>query len=554
MKNQVSISLVTTCKGRLNYLKKVLPSWLKLDYDNYDIIIVDYDDPDGTEEYIKKNKKLVLKDSKAKEIKVVKVKNKPFFNLNDARNRGIEVSESELIFMIDSDIKFKKRNLLKKINREYKEGILFWSNLPVFNTNYKEIVEYYLLDFQVEIKHPSILPFIPIKRGITGTACFSKRYWNQCGKYDMEINKEGYGFDDREFYLRYLNYVYYNSYMNKIKKGELYYKKLDEFIKLTSVFDLEYFYEVPNTVFERGRFYSKGQRDSNVGNKIYISEFFKKFFEKIKYDEKIKLNKSEFDTTLKSVIKSEFAKQNNWFLPFFFYIYASRKWGRKDIKEAVLLFKKSIELNVFNNPFFKSMKIKSLNNLYYLKKYGEGVKDKKYLKSIINEILLLKRKKEEEYKILINAYFEINDYENFIKYSKIALKKKSFDLDFKFSVMFNLAAVYNETNQDKRYFIKALNLLEKLPKDMINLYRKASIYEKLEKYEKALKLFNNLLETHSHSDSFKANIYFHMGEIHYNLNNTKSAKMYFSKALELNPYHQKAKKYYNKLSEKMPES
>ncbi len=228
MKNNISISLITTCKGRLRYLKKVLPSWLKLDYDNYDIIIVDYDDPDGTEDYIKKNKKFLLENSKAKNIKVVKVNNKPFFNLNDARNRGIAASDSELIFMIDSDIRIRDKRILKKINRDYRNGIIFWSNLPVFNSNYREIVEYYSLDFKIEIKYPSVLPFLPVKRDITGTACFFKKYWERCGRYDIEINREGYGFDDREFYLRYLNYIFYNYFVGKIED-----KKEQSFLKKT---------------------------------------------------------------------------------------------------------------------------------------------------------------------------------------------------------------------------------------------------------------------------------------------------------------------------------
>ena len=208
--NQIntSVSLITTCKGRLRYLKKALPSWLKLDYDNYDIIIVDYDDPDGTEEYINNNKEDLLKNSKAKNIKVVKVKNKPYFNLNDARNRGIDASDSELIFMIDSDIIINDENLLKKVENDYKRDKIFWSNLMILNSNYKEAILYNKLQFEISVEYPMILPFPALNPGQTGTSCFLKKIYSECGKFKPEINKHGYGFDDREFYVRYLNYYF----------------------------------------------------------------------------------------------------------------------------------------------------------------------------------------------------------------------------------------------------------------------------------------------------------------------------------------------------------
>ncbi len=547
MKNNISISLITTCKGRLGYLKKVLPSWLKLDYDNYDIIVVDYDDPDGTEDYIKKNKNSLLKNSKAKDMKVVKVNNRPFFNLNDARNKGIEASDSELIFMIDSDIRIRDKRILKKINRDYKNGIIFWSNLPVFNSNYREIVEYYSLDFKIKIEYPSVLPFLPVRRGITGTACFLRQYWDKCGKYDVEINREGYGFDDREFYLRYLNYVFYNYFAGKVEDQREFPEKLDSFVKLTKTFNLGVFYEIPNTLSERGKFYPKGQRDSNARNRKYISLFFERFYKKIYYNRKLKNETFEFLKDYKSVTKSDFAKQNQWFLPFFYYIYATRKWGEKNLNGAMLFFQRSIKVNKLRNPFFKNLRIKSFFQIYFVKKYLKEVEEKKYLKRVIKEILSLKRKDKEHYGLLINAYFELKDYENFIKYSKIALKRKNFSSDFKFSIMFKLAVVYKELKGDNKYFIKALKMLDIMEEDRVNFYRRASIYKHIGEYEKALVIFKELLKREENSDLFNANIYFHIGETNFLMNNLKEAKYYFKEALRLKPYHQKAKEYLRKL-------
>ena len=46
------ISVITTCKGRMHHLEEALPTWLAQEGGNYEIIVVDYGDPDKSADYV----------------------------------------------------------------------------------------------------------------------------------------------------------------------------------------------------------------------------------------------------------------------------------------------------------------------------------------------------------------------------------------------------------------------------------------------------------------------------------------------------------------------
>ncbi len=538
---RVSISLITTCKGRLYYLKKVLPSWLALNYDNYDIIVVDYDDPDGTEEYIKKNKRRLLKGSKCKDIKVVKVSNKPYFNLNDARNKGIEASDSELIFMIDSDIFIKSRKILQIINIEYQKGTVFWSTFPVFTSLYKEVSDYYEDEFKVKIGYLAILPFVSVKRDLTGTVCFLRKNWEMSGKYNTKINEKGYGFDDREFYLRYLNITFFEDYTGKNPEKSILCRMSEVFLDKIKVFKYYELREIPNRVDERGRFYPNSSRDTNFENKSFIRDFFEGFYVKIgiskNYFIKIKKTESVF-YRLKS--------KNKWLVPYIYFIIGIKRWNLKDYKKSIFFLKKSLRANNYKIPHFRLLRIKTLFKIHIVKKYGEGKDCNRCLVEIIDTLSKKKRKNEIEYKLLLDSFFELRRKEDFIKLGKKIIANKKFDPDFKFSVIFKMAVFREEMNGSKDYFKKALKLLESFKKDRINIHRKASILKHLGRYNEAIKLYKDLLNYGS-DENFKANINFHIGEIYYIQNQKNKAKKYLLIACKLNPFHRKAKEYLKSL-------
>ena len=86
-------AIITTCKGRLHNLRRTLPEFLK--QEKTEVIVVDYDCPDGTADYVAR----VHPDAR-----VVKVTDKPRFNLPHARNLGAAQARGEILIFLDADV------------------------------------------------------------------------------------------------------------------------------------------------------------------------------------------------------------------------------------------------------------------------------------------------------------------------------------------------------------------------------------------------------------------------------------------------------------------
>ena len=97
MKEKVSI--IITCKGRLEHLKQTLPYTLAQTYDNIEIIIVDYNCPDGAQKWIQEN----ISDTRVKTICANVLSNE--WSLSAARNLGYKHSSGDILFFLDADAK-----------------------------------------------------------------------------------------------------------------------------------------------------------------------------------------------------------------------------------------------------------------------------------------------------------------------------------------------------------------------------------------------------------------------------------------------------------------
>lgn len=86
-------SIVTTCKDRLDDLRQTLPRFVA--QPDAEVIVVDYDCPQGTAEFVRREYPLV---------KVVAVTGRPMFNAPDARNRGVAAATGEVLVFLDADI------------------------------------------------------------------------------------------------------------------------------------------------------------------------------------------------------------------------------------------------------------------------------------------------------------------------------------------------------------------------------------------------------------------------------------------------------------------
>ena len=89
------ISLVVTCKNRLDYLKKSLPTFQKMSFT--EIIVVDYSCEEGSGSWVREN-------YPQSQVVTVSVNDNEVFNLSRARNAGAKVAKGKFLFFIDADV------------------------------------------------------------------------------------------------------------------------------------------------------------------------------------------------------------------------------------------------------------------------------------------------------------------------------------------------------------------------------------------------------------------------------------------------------------------
>lgn len=87
------LSAITTCKGRLDHLKLTLPHLMALE--GCEVVVVDYDCPDGAGDWVRATYPAAT---------VVRVEDRPFFNLSHARNLGAAAATAPWLLLVDADV------------------------------------------------------------------------------------------------------------------------------------------------------------------------------------------------------------------------------------------------------------------------------------------------------------------------------------------------------------------------------------------------------------------------------------------------------------------
>jgi len=157
-------SLITTCKGRLHHLKQTLPKMVEEGF--HEVIVVDYDCPQGTYEWVRSNHPSV---------KLVKINNESLFNLSKARNIGALHSVGDTLCFVDADVKIAS-------------GFLEWFTIH-FSQN-----SFYLSEPQKLRQRDKRL------RGVDGLVVCTREQFEAIGGYDDVI--AGWGCEDLDFYWR----------------------------------------------------------------------------------------------------------------------------------------------------------------------------------------------------------------------------------------------------------------------------------------------------------------------------------------------------------------
>lgn len=93
MGNLSQIAFIVTCKGRLHHLRQTLP--LLARQPDSECVVVDYDCPDLAHRWVAEHFPAV---------RIVRVKDKPYFNISHARNLGAQASSAPWLCFVDADI------------------------------------------------------------------------------------------------------------------------------------------------------------------------------------------------------------------------------------------------------------------------------------------------------------------------------------------------------------------------------------------------------------------------------------------------------------------
>jgi glycosyltransferase involved in cell wall biosynthesis len=87
------LSAITTCKGRLEHLKATLPTLMALP--DCEVVVVDFDCPEGAGDWVAANHPAA---------RVIRVAERPFFNIAEARNRGASAATGDWLLLTDADV------------------------------------------------------------------------------------------------------------------------------------------------------------------------------------------------------------------------------------------------------------------------------------------------------------------------------------------------------------------------------------------------------------------------------------------------------------------
>jgi glycosyltransferase involved in cell wall biosynthesis len=88
----MKISIISTCKSRLKYLKQALPSWIA--FQPFEIIVVDVKCPDGTSDWLRANHP---------DVRILE-HSRDGFNKPEALNIGAREARGDVLFFVDADI------------------------------------------------------------------------------------------------------------------------------------------------------------------------------------------------------------------------------------------------------------------------------------------------------------------------------------------------------------------------------------------------------------------------------------------------------------------
>lgn len=173
---KIEISIVMSTYKDGEYLKSAIDSVLQQTSKNWELIIINDNSPDNTDEIIKS----YMKNDK----RIIYRKNKDNMGLIHNLNLGLELARADLVARIDSDDIWLDLNKLEK-QKKYLDthpecGLLGSFSIAIDNTGQK------LFDINFPTEHISIYKNMLLKNCFThSSVIFRKSLANIVGKYDV---------------------------------------------------------------------------------------------------------------------------------------------------------------------------------------------------------------------------------------------------------------------------------------------------------------------------------------------------------------------------------
>ncbi len=96
----VKLTFATTCMGRKEHLVQTLPTNLTTNrYPNVEFLVLDYNSPDGLEDWIRQNYKCRLDHG----LNFYREKTQPYFQMAHAKNLAANLAEGDIVVNVDAD-------------------------------------------------------------------------------------------------------------------------------------------------------------------------------------------------------------------------------------------------------------------------------------------------------------------------------------------------------------------------------------------------------------------------------------------------------------------
>ena len=203
------VSIITICYNRASTISKSIESVLNQDYPNIEYIIIDGNSNDGTIEVIRSYSD-----------KISCYISEPDKGMYDAINKGLKLSNGDIIGLMHSDDEFYDNTVISQIVNEFKNNSItngiYGNGIYVSNNTYENIIRDRIGgNFSLNKVKNGWLPLHP-------TVYLKKSLIEKYGYYNLDFQIAS----DTEFLLRYLykhqiQLTYINSYLVKMRMGGL---------------------------------------------------------------------------------------------------------------------------------------------------------------------------------------------------------------------------------------------------------------------------------------------------------------------------------------------